>query len=415
MRRELNQSEPPPAVRRHGLTALRAQNLSTLLELVWERGPISRPELMSVTSLAPSSVIRLTQDLVALGLIRESGKGRSSGGRQPQLIEASGLAGYVIGVDLSGVELRAGAFDTANRQLGVVIEPLDGVGQGPIEAQLVRVIESVRESVGARRRLLGIGLSIPGTVDSANGIILEAYNLRLVNIRIRDSLAPRFGVPVVVEHDASVGAIAERAYGAGRGFDDVIYVLVASGIGSGIILGGRVYAGRTGRSGQLGHLIIERGGPQCVCGRQGCLEAIAAGPAIAANARRVAEGAPGTALAALSGSSIDVGAVVQAANAGDRIAAGILAQSADALAIGIASLARLFDVERVIVGGEVIEDSTTYFEELHVSVERYIGQLGRVTLSRGSLRQGEHIRGLSRLTIEQSVRTLLLAPAASAS
>jgi predicted NBD/HSP70 family sugar kinase len=377
--------------------------------LIWDRAPISRAELVSASGLAPSSVTRLIQELGQSGLVRESGKGRSSGGRQPLLLEPDGSAGFVIGVDLSGTEMRAGSFDAANRQLHLTTERFVDVGPDAITSQIAAVVERVATSTGPDPRLIGIGLSVPGSVDTANGVVLESYLLRLVDVPLGRTLAVRFGVPVVLEHDASVAALAERFYGAGRGLDDLIYVLVANGIGSGILLGGHVYPGRSGRSGQLGHVIFERNGPLCVCGSQGCLEALAAGPAIAAHAGRMIDRRSATSIGGPVEPEVRtvVSEIVAAADAGDPIATSILSHSADYLALGIVSYVRLFDIEHVIVGGEVVEDSATYFSQLERSLDRYMGRLGTVTLCRGELRQGDHIRGLSRLTIEQSVRALL--------
>jgi N-acetylglucosamine repressor len=406
--RAVKKSHKRPKWTGQDLQALHNTNLRALLSAIWENNPISRLDLGEATGLAPSSVTRLLQELAELGLVRETLKGESSGGRQPLLVEPNSEAGLVISLDLSGPHLRGGIFDAANHLVCVTDQPFDGLGPEAITKQLLQMINHLLKDPAAQSHpLLGIGVSQPGLIDVKKGVISEASNLHLRDFPLRQILEGEFGLPVYIEHDGSVAALAEYYYGAGRGLDYFLYILVSTGIGSGIITEGKIYRGETGKSGEFGHVIVEPGGTLCVCGKRGCLEAVASGPAILASARLMIAHGRSEILSGLCGGSpeqLTIEMVAQAARLGDPAAQDILSRSADYIALGLNIYASLLDIRGMVVGGEVAETGEVFLAPLRRSLAHYGRVEQQIEIIPAGLKQNNFLRGISMLTLQEVLR-----------
>ena len=401
-----------PALRRQSgqdLQNLHAGNLWVLLSVIRQHGPLTRNDLAHLTGLAPSSITRLIRELEQLGLVIQTGKGVSSGGRQPSLVVANPAAGLVVSLDLSGRNLRGGVFDAANNLIKFADHPMHGLGPQAVEMQIRSMVKDLLAEPAARDLpLLGIGVSLPGAVDMQTGDVRDSYNLRLHNYPLRRILNAEFGLPVYIEHDASVAALAEHYYGAGRNLSHLIYILVSTGIGSGILIDGQIYRGESGVSGELGHIILDPDGQMCVCGKLGCLEALAAAPAIIASARWMASHGRSELLSSLSGDEpqrITLEVVAQAARLGDVIARELLAKSAAHLAQGIATYASLFDISHMVVGGEVAELGEVYFDPLCRALEQFRRENLKIEIIPAELKQDTFLRGISMLTLQEVLRS----------
>lgn len=228
--------------------------------------------------------------------------------------------------------------------------------------------------VSLARDLLGdatpsaVGVSFGGPVNAAKGVVLLSHHVPgWENVPLRDRLEARFGVPAAMDNDANLAALGEWRFGAGQGCHSLLYITVSTGIGGGWVLDGRIYHGANSLAGEIGHMTVQPGGPVCTCGRRGCLEAVAAGPAIARGARERLEAEPqaGEILRRLIGG--DVGTVTakhvsQAAEAGDELAQQVLEEAARALGLGISCAIALMNPQRVVVGGGVAKSGERYFQ-----------------------------------------------------
>ena len=218
-----------------------------------------------------------------------------------------------------------------------------------------------------------IGVSFGGPVKGAEGLVLLSHHVPgWENVPLRERLEARFGAPAAVDNDANVAALGEWRFGAGQGCRSLLYVTVSTGIGGGWILDGRICHGADSLAGEIGHMTVQPGGPVCTCGRRGCLEAVAAGPAIARRAREHLEDTPqtGEILRELVGG--DVGAVTakhvsQAAEAGDELAQQVLEEAAHWSGFGIGCAMALMNPERVVVGGGVAKSGERYFEAVRAA------------------------------------------------
>ncbi|HLW85899.1 MAG TPA: ROK family protein [Candidatus Sulfotelmatobacter sp.] len=285
--------------------------------------------------------------------------------------------GPVIGVDIGGTKVAAGMVDASGKILTQLRTPMPA-NDGP-EAGLKAVTsaidsliagETANRQVQDQAKVMAIGICAPGPLDPKSGVVLNPPNLPCWrNFPLAARIAELYRVPVKVDNDANAAALAETIWGAARGYHYVFYATVGTGIGTGIVLDGRIYHGHTGSAGEGGHVSIDYRGPICHCGKHGCIEVLAAGPAIGLRGRgRVAaEPARGAALLALAQGKIESVTsemVGRAYAAGDALAQEILQETADLLTIWLGNIVDLFDPDILVVGGGVAAMLNPFFAEI---------------------------------------------------
>ncbi len=258
-----------------------------------------------------------------------------------------------IGVDLGGTKMAVGVVDSEQKVHYQGREPSTGLSEDKLVEELGRELQ---EAKGARPDVVAAGLGIPATIDFDRGLAIHAVNLTITDVPIRDLMQERIGLPVFVDNDANVAALAEHLYGAGRGAKDMVMLTIGTGIGGGLILNGEVYRGSTGAGAELGHIVIEEDGPRCQgnCPNHGCVEALASGTAIAKAGQEEAERDPDSALGkALAEGPIVGRTVTELALAGDGPAREVVAQAGRHLGVALSSLANIFDPDVFVIGGGV--------------------------------------------------------------
>lgn len=260
-----------------------------------------------------------------------------------------------IGIDLGGTKMLAGVLGADGETLWEDRESSVGAHEEELVDLVVREIEEAR---GARPGVAAAGLGIPARVDHAKGVAISAVNLPLEDLPLRELVGERTGLPVFLDNDANVAALAEQRRGAARGAENVVMLTIGTGIGGGLILGGEIYRGATGAGAELGHTVIEMDGEPCQgsCPSRGCVEAYASGTALARAAREAAEREPGSALGELlaAGRPVDGRAVTEAARDGDATAVGVFELVGARLGVALAGFANIFEPEAIVVGGGVI-------------------------------------------------------------
>ncbi|HAF70918.1 MAG: Glucokinase [Acetothermia bacterium 64_32] len=241
-----------------------------------------------------------------------------------------------------------------------------------------KIILKLAARVLAGRKPAAVGVSFGGPVQAEEGrVVLSHHVPGWEGFPLAGWLEERFGAPAVVENDANSGALGEWAFGAGRGTKSFLYVTVSTGIGGGWILNGEIYHGADGLAGEIGHLLIDLEGPVCTCGRRGCLEAIASGPAIARRARELLA-SERSVLQDLP--EITAREVARAANAGDPVAERVLRGAAQALGRALAQAITLVNPGRIAIGGGVARSGERFFTWTREAARRYVPPQARVEI-----------------------------------
>jgi glucokinase len=265
-------------------------------------------------------------------------------------------AGCVIGVDLGGTKLLAGTVDSRLEVHHRAYRLARPETAAAVIDQLVETIEEAREATVDE--VLAVGVGVPGLVDPATGTALDSNHLPLRDVPVRDILAERLALPVVVDNDANAAMLVEWRRGAARGCNDAVMLTLGTGIGGGLIVGGRLVHGARGAAAELGHMIVDSDGPPCPgnCPNHGCLEALVSGHAIGLEGLRVARDVPGSALGrALAARRNITGALVtELAHDGDPASRDVMALMGERLGLGIVTIVNIFNPEVVVVGGGAI-------------------------------------------------------------
>jgi glucokinase len=288
---------------------------------------------------------------------------------------------YLVGVDLGGTNIVAGALaeDGSGDLIGLRSEPTRAdQGAEAVVDRIVRMIDTViAETIaqtGARRDdVIGIGVGAPGPLDRQRGIVVTTPNLGWTNFPLRDVVAERTRLPVRIDNDANCATLGEWWKGAARGASNVIGMTIGTGIGGGVIIGGRLYHGSSDMAGEIGHATIDITGRRCKCGNYGCLEAYASGPSIADRAREAVSGDDEAMLVRMAGGDparITAATVYEAARRGDDTALDVVRETSRFLGAGIANLLNIFNPEVVVIAGGVTQAGDTLFLPLRREVRK---------------------------------------------
>ena len=285
------------------------------------------------------------------------------------------MTDFALVADLGGTQTRVALVDAA----GTVAarhstQTLAAEGRDAVMRRLAEALELVA-SFDASSSITGVGLSLASPVEPGTGVMYNPPNLgpEWHMYTPIPFLQERLNLPVVAENDATLGAVGEHAYGAGRGCGNMVYMTVSTGIGGGVIINGRLYTGSNGFGGEIGHMTIDRNGPLCNCGNVGCLEALASGAALARIAQDRLRAGESSVMLDLAGGEIgetDARIVVQAAKRGDSLAQSIMQEAALSLACGIISLMHIFDPELVVVGGSLGQNLEEFMPVIESEVKK---------------------------------------------
>src|SRR5579872_220430 len=280
-----------------------------------------------------------------------------------------GLGPY-LGVDIGGTKIAVGVVDHEGKILAQSRAPM--VPNGTAEAGFDAVDHAIRSMIEtkAARQVQGIGICAPGPLDPHSGVVLNPPNVPCWrNFPLAERVGAKYRVPVKIDNDANAAALAETRWGTARGYKYVFYATIGTGIGSGIVFDGSIYHGSTGSAGEGGHVSIDYQGPLCGCGKRGCIEILAAGPAIAKRARAKLAADPSQHSAILDLAKGDLAAVTsekvaQAYAAGDSVAGKVLTETADLLTTWLGNIVDLFDPDVIVIGGGVAAMLRPFFDDI---------------------------------------------------
>jgi predicted NBD/HSP70 family sugar kinase len=326
---------------------------------------VSRADIARRTGLARSTVSTLVNELLRAGLLVERGApedGTTTQGRPPVLLSFDPRAGAVLGLHFDHPVIRVAVADLGYTILAEATVPVDvdHDAQDSLDAAASLVEQVLARSGVERERLLGAGAALAGPIDQATGTVGSSAILPgWVGMPLAQELTLRLGLPVHVDNDANVGALAESVLGAGRGAQDMAYIMLGSGIGAGLIIGGQVYRGSGGTAGEIGHVLVDEQGPLCRCGNRGCLETYAGADALLDLLRRQ------------RGDALTVDGLVQLAREGDAACQRVITDAARFVGVAAATLCNQLNPELLVIGGELAQTGSLLLDPLRASITRY--------------------------------------------
>jgi predicted NBD/HSP70 family sugar kinase len=330
------------------LESLRERNRHRVLSALRVAGITSRAELARRTGLSRTTVSSLVGDLVRDGLVAErvdhSAAPGAQGGRPPILVSIDRQAGAAVGIDIGRSHVTVAVADLGHTVLAELRRelPNDHRADQGLNAASELVDTALAEAGVDRSCVLGAGMGLPGPVHADTGTVGSPSILPgWVGVAAARAMSDRLSLPVSVDNDANLGALAEHVWGAGEGVPDMIYLKLATGIGAGLVLGGRLYAGAGGTAGELGHTIVDEHGPVCRCANRGCLETLASGAATVELLRPTL------------GPDLTLGRVVELALDGQPAATRVVADAGRHIGRAVANLVNLLNPSRIVVGGEM--------------------------------------------------------------
>jgi len=285
-----------------------------------------------------------------------------------------------IGCDLGGTNLRAGVVDpTDGKILADRSTPaLAREGHEAVMERMAALMEQVITDSGLpKSEFGGIGIGVPGLLDLKNGLTLFLPNLsgHWKKVPLRDTIANKVGLPTFLLNDVRSITYGEWKFGGGRGVDSMACYAIGTGIGGGIVVGGKLHMGVDGTAGELGHQTIDFNGPKCGCGSNGCVEAYASGPAIAAAGLKVVTQGATTKIGELAGydlNKIDAALIAKAANMGDAIAKEIYERAGEALGIAISNTLVTIDAHKIVIGGGVAQAGDLLLEPIRRTIKKRV-------------------------------------------
>ncbi|HHV81843.1 MAG: ROK family transcriptional regulator [Dictyoglomi bacterium] len=369
----------------HQLVKIKNRNL--ILRLIYERGSISRQEISRLIGLTPATVTNITGELLEKGFITELSNFRekSSAGRKAVPLAINPTAGYVIGVDIRPKIVRMSISDLLGRLSNIESFPYNSNRDELIET-LVEKLQVLTED----RDILGIGIGVPGLVDSSSGEVKISPNLGWKNLNLSGPIEKSLRIPVTVENNVRVMALGERWFGKGKKSDNFILVYVSLGVGSGIVISGKIYKGINNSAGEIGHTVVSEDGELCNCGKKGCLETFASARAIVKNFK-------GTSLDEDS----DIDEIKSAIEKGDKRAIEIVNRAGHYLGVGISNLVNILDPEMIILAGRVIRLGKTLLFPMRESLESRLFSTNKIRIEISELGKEIGLYGASALALEK--------------
>ena len=349
---------------------IQRQRMNTILRAVLETPRATRGALSARLGLSPSSIVKYAKVLIDNGLMRETDREESTGGRPSTVLELNPDAGLVVAVVLDATTVHGCLMDVSGRLL---VERDAPSRQGISRDELLAVISQLIDPLLAAaredgRRILGVGIGIGGHVDPVAGVSREyLYARDWYDVPLRRMVEDHYSVPCYLVKDANCCALGEKYRGRGVGVDHFLCVWMGEGIGMGIVVNGELYQGRSAYAGEFGHVHAVDNGALCFCGHTGCLETVCSQQSIlAACCNGLRQGVNSEILKHCGGDSenISIQHVITAANDGDRFARNVLGQAGDVLGTKLSDVADLFNPELIILRGPVIDGNAFLFERL---------------------------------------------------
>lgn len=283
---------------------------------------------------------------------------------------------YYAGLDLGGTFVKGGIVDEQGR---IVIKDKIPTGRerpyGAIAADMAQLVKDLASRAGLQEgQVAGVGIGSPGLIDAEHGVIVYSNNIRWEKVPLCGAVQERLGLPVCITNDANAAALGEHFCGAGKQFGSMVFITLGTGVGGGVILNGELFEGFRSAGGEIGHMVIERGGWDCTCGRKGCFEAYASATGLIRRTRESMEAHKDSAMWKIAGSleNVDGKTAFDGMRAGDAAAKQVVDEYISYLAEGVINLVNIFRPEAIVLGGGVCAEGETLLAPLREKVSPWL-------------------------------------------
>jgi predicted NBD/HSP70 family sugar kinase len=355
----LDPTRPADDARPGSQASLRSANERRLVDALREGGELTQAELARRTGLAPATVSNIVHGLRDAGVVTLAGEEHQ--GRRGRGVRLASSTGFVVGIDFGHRHLAVALADLAQEVVGEESRPLEAGHRYDDGLRLAtELLDSLLARIGATRgAVVGAGMTLPAPLSGGSEVGAPSVLPGWVGVDAPRTASERLGLEVHVDNDANLGALAEHAWGAGRGAQNLVYIKMGEGIGAGLILDGHLFRGGHGAAGEIGHTTIDENGRVCRCGNRGCLETLVSTTQVLAL------------LAPTHGSALTVAHVVAAARRGDVGCRRVLADTGRTVGIAVANLCNILNPELILVGGELAQAEDLLLQPMREIVARY--------------------------------------------
>jgi len=357
---------------------MRQVNSSAILELIRQHSPIARSEISRLLELSMPTVTRIVEELIKDGLVRSTGETAGVAGRPRELLEYNKSGSAVIGIDLGGTKLYGALANIGGEILGEVCKSQHATSGEESFALVAEMIQSLIESASEKeQKLLGIAVGAPGITHVKTGRVEWAPSLKWRDFPLKQRIADRFHLPVVVDNDVNLAVLGEQWFGAGKGVSNLLLLAIGTGMGAGLVIDGVIYRGHNEAAGEVGYFLPEVGALGKRYDQFGAMENIVSGTGIAERAKRLLSGSrPEYELELLTASE-----VFEAARKGESWAIQIVEETADYLSMVIADISTLLDPELIILSGGVSNSTDLLIPPILKRLDGVIQHIPRLEVS----------------------------------
>ncbi|HAJ33464.1 MAG TPA: hypothetical protein DCK79_08865 [Candidatus Atribacteria bacterium] len=349
-------------IRRGNKQLIKELNRAVVINTILNYGPVSRTRISEITDLGLSTVSNIVADLIKKELIYETGEEESSGGRRAILLEFNCNDRFVLGIKIGLDGIIIGLVNMKSKILDQYFIPslIKSKEKMVLEILIKAMQDLINKNHIKMEKIIGCGIGVSGLVNQKEGVLVFSKILGWEKIRFKEFLEKEFNFPIFVDKDVNVLTLAEKRFGVGKKINNFICITIGKGVGAGIVIKGDIYHGSHGGAGDFGHIIIDKDGPLCYCGKRGCLETFSSDQFIINKIKEALSNQQDTIIKDFLKkkedlNSITVDTVLKAAQKGDIISKNIFQEVGKNLAMGIVNLISLFDPELIVVGGEGVK------------------------------------------------------------
>jgi len=331
---------------------LKQHNKYIILNEIVERQPVSRKELSQALDVSHATVSYIIKELILDGLVVETEYQESTGGRPPRLVEFRGDKKFVIAVEMSYTYISYAIYDLNFNIRKEEKWDIDSMRASNIIRNLYNKIfcNFVKIEGIDKNDIIGIGISVPGIYNYQDDILTDSISEIWQSVNLKKEFDKHFDLPLYIENDANISTYYESAYGVGIDYSNLLYLFIAEGIGSGLVVNGELYKGAHGLAGEISHIKSSERGYRCVCGGKGCLEVVASMSAIKNEVIKELEQGIDSQLQGLSLDNISIQEIIKAYRQGDQLCQSVIKQSVDYLLSALSGLTYFLDPDLIIVG-----------------------------------------------------------------